>query len=89
MSVTESVERTGQIVGLLFQVGDVGFAQGFLELALEFVGHAADLAEHLADGAQYGWQLLRPDRNQRDDADEDKLAPTKIEHGRLTPSAGS
>ena len=55
MSVTRVLERTGQVVGLFFQVGDVGFAQGFLELALEFVGHAPDLAECLAKRAQDGW----------------------------------
>ena len=63
------------------QVGELGLAQRFLELALEFVGHAADLAHPLAERAQNGRQLLRPDRDQRDDADDDELAPTKIEHG--------
>ncbi len=66
---------------MLLQVAQFGFAQGFLELALEFVGHAPHLAHPLADGAQDGRQLLRADRDQRDDADDDELAPIETEHG--------
>src|ERR1019366_10595342 len=89
----EFADRAGDIVGVLLQVGELGLAQRFLELALEFVGHAADLAHPLAKRAQYGWQLLRPDRDQRDDADDDHLAPTKSEHGlinslRMIPKSG-
>ena len=61
---------------MLLQVGKLGLAQRFLELALEFIGHAADLAHPLAERAQNGWQLFGPDRDQRDDADHDHLAPT-------------
>ena len=66
---------------MLLEIGELGFAQRFLELALEFVGHAADFAHPLAERAQNGRQFLGPDRDQRDDADDDELAPTKIEHG--------
>ena len=61
---------------MFLQVGNVGFAQGFLELALEFVGHAPHLGQRLADRAQHAGQFLRPDGDQRDDADEENLAPT-------------
>ncbi len=65
------------------QVGDLGFAHRFLELALEFRGHALDLADPVAERAQNAGQFLRTDRDQRDDADDDQLAPTDVEHGSL------
>ena len=65
----------------LLQVGHLGLAHRLLELALEFRRHAPDLAHVLADGAQHAGQFLRADGDQRDDRDDDKLAPTDIEHG--------
>ena len=41
----------------------------------------SNLAHPLAESTQNGWQFFRPDHDQRDDADDDKLAPTDIEHG--------
>ena len=69
------------------QVGHLGFAHRLLELALEFGRHAADLAHPLAERAQHARQFLRPDRDQRDDADDDELAPTDIEHGLVNSKA--
>ena len=40
-----------------------------------------DFAHVLAKRAQHGWQLFRPDRDQRDDAYDDELAPTNVKHG--------
>src|SRR5262249_27370080 len=37
------------------------------------------------DHAQRGRQLLRPDEDQRDRADQEKLAPADVEHALLTP----
>ncbi len=84
-----------QILRLFLQVGHLRFAQGFLELALEFVRHALDLAHPQAKRAQNGRQLFRPNRDQRDNADDDELAPIKFEHGlvnsraRQAPTAGA
>jgi hypothetical protein len=71
----------GQIVDLLLQVGELGLAHRLMELVLELGGHAAQLRHPLPERAQHGRELLRPDRDQRDDADEKKLAPTDVEHG--------
>src|SRR4029079_3040018 len=73
--------RTFQVFSLLLQFDQLRFAHRLLELALEFRRHAADLAHILAKRPQNGRQLFRPDRDQRDDADDDELAPTNVEHG--------
>ena len=65
---------------LLFQVGHLRLAHRFLELALEFRGHAADFSRPLPDRAQDSREFLRSNHNQRNRADEDKLAPSDIEH---------
>src|SRR4029078_2618572 len=70
-----------QVFSLLLQFDQLRFAHRLLELALEFGGHAADLAHILAKRPQDGRQLFRPDRDQRADADDDELAPTNVEHG--------
>src|SRR5262249_14876774 len=69
------------LVDLLLEVGHLRLAHRFLKLVLELGGHAAQLAHPLPERAQHGRQLLRPDRDQRDDADEQELAPTDLEHG--------
>ena len=75
------------VVGLLLEVGHLGFAHRFLELALEFVGHAADLAHPLADRAQHARQFLRPDRDQRDDADDDESRPSRYRTWKFNSNA--
>ena len=69
------------VVDLLLEVGHFRFAHRFLELALEFGGHAAHLPGPLSERAQDRRQFLRPDHDQRDDADEQELGPRDIEHG--------
>jgi len=69
------------LVDLLLEVGHLRLTHRLLKLALELGGHAAQLAHPLPERAQHGRQLLRPDRDQRDDADEQELAPTDLEHG--------
>src|SRR4029078_12803015 len=76
----EVADRTFQVFSLLFQFDQFRFAHGLLELTLKFGGHASDLAHVLAKRPQNGRQLFRPDRDQRDDADDDELAPTNVEH---------
>ena len=77
----------GHLVDLFLEVGHLGFADGFLELALKFGRHAAQLRHPLPDRAQHSRQFLRPDRDQRDDADDEKLAPPDVKHGDVN-SAG-
>ncbi len=59
-----------------------------MKLALEFGGEPAQLRHPLPDRAQHARQLLRPNRDQRDRANDEKLAPTNVEHGDSN-SAGS
>jgi hypothetical protein len=77
------VRRGGDVVDLLLQVGHLGLAHRLVELVLELIGHAAQLRHPLPERAQHGGQLLRPDEYQRHHADEQKLAPADVEHGRL------
>jgi len=58
------------VVDLLLEVGQLRLAHRFMELVLELGGHAAQLAHPLPKRAQHPRQLLRPDRDQRDDADD-------------------
>ncbi len=69
-----------QVVDLLLQVGHFGFAHRFLKLVLEIGGHAADLARLLPERAHDAGQFLRPDHDQRHDADEQEFGPTDVEH---------
>src|SRR5262249_47429031 len=87
--LTHRIERrialrlAGHVVDLLLEVGQLRFSDRLLELALELGGHAAQLVHPLPERAQHARQLLRSDRDQRDDADEQKLAPTDFEHESL------
>ena len=58
-----------------------GFLDRLGELALEFGGHAPHAPDRLADRAQDARQVLRPDDDQRDHANDEYLACVKIEHG--------
>ena len=51
--------RCLSLVDLLADVLDVGLLHGVHELALEFAGHAAQLADRLADLPQHARQFLR------------------------------
>src|SRR6185437_1209875 len=81
IEIGESADRILDVVRVLLQIGHLSFAQGILKLALEFGSHPPDLAHVLAERPQYGRQLFGSDRDQRDDADDDELAPTNVEHG--------
>src|SRR5581483_1419328 len=72
--------RLAHLVKTVLQVGHLGFAHGFLELALEFGGHLARLAHPLPEGAQDPRQLLRANGDQRDDRDENEFTPPDVEH---------
>ena len=78
--VERGVQRRRRLVELLLQIRHLGFAHRFLELALEFRRHAADLGHPEAELAQHGRQLFRADHDQRDHADQDELSPRDIEH---------
>ena len=47
----------------------------------------AHLRHHGAERAQYFRQILRPDDNERDDPDDEKLTPTDVEHVRTSAAA--
>ena len=52
-----------------------------VDLGLD-IGHIAlGLAEHGADHARHAWQLLRPDDDQRDCANQRQLGNAEIDHG--------
>src|SRR5438132_1231459 len=59
----------GHVVDLLLEVGKLGFAHRLIELVLEIARHAADLSHPVPERAERARQLLRSDRDQRDDAD--------------------
>jgi indole-3-glycerol phosphate synthase len=54
---------------LMASVLDAARLKGFHELALELGGHAAHLAKRKPHLAQHARQFLRPDHDERDDAD--------------------
>src|SRR6266404_2410387 len=58
------------VVDLLLDVGQLRLAHRLLKLTLKFGGHAAQLVRPLPERAKHRGQLLRPDRDQRDDADD-------------------
>ena len=61
---------------------DLAVAHRVLELALEVARHRPELAGVMAEGAHQPRQLLRPNHDDGDDADDQKFGPTDIEHGR-------
>src|SRR5262249_5942185 len=82
-------EPSGGIVDLFLEIGHLGFAQRFLELALKLGRHAPDFGGPLPDRAQHRRQLLRPDDNQRHHGDNDKLSPCNVEHCISPPKAAA
>ena len=68
------------LIDLLLELGQLGLAHRFLKLSLELGGHPAHLADPLPGSAQHRRQLLRPDHDERDDADDDKLSPVELQH---------
>ena len=64
------------------EVLKVGLLHGVHELALELAGHAAQARDHLADLAHHARQILGPDHDERDDADDQKFSGIDIEHDR-------
>src|SRR5262249_13858902 len=80
IEVRVALRLRGHLVDLLLEVGKLGFAHRFVELALEFRRHAPDLPHPLSERAQRTGQFLRPDRDQRNDADEEELAPANVKH---------
>src|ERR1700722_14681901 len=66
---------------LFFHVLEFGLPHGLVELLLELVGHLPHAADDLADRAHDARQLLRPDDDERDDADEEYLTGIEeVEH---------
>src|SRR5262249_78380 len=51
-----------------------------LELTLKLRRHAAEFAHPLPERAQRARQFLWPDRDQRNNADDEEFAPTDVEH---------
>ena len=66
------------------EVGQFRLAHGFVELVLEFGGHATELGGPLPQRTQHPRQLFRADDDQRNDADEKEFAPVKFEHADST-----
>ena len=69
---------------------DLAVAHRVLELALKVARHRPELAGVMAESAHQARQLLWPDHDDGDDADDQKFRPTNIEHGfRSRPEFGA
>ena len=68
------------LADLLAQILEIGLAHGLHELSLKLRRHAAHFRSELPKRTQNARQVLRGNRNKRDDGDDDKLAGFEIEH---------
>ncbi len=84
--VQGAAHRVGGALQPLGDVLDPGLVGGVVHRAAEFARHALGLADEVPDIAEQDRQILGADHDQRHDADEQKLGPAQVEHGRYTLS---
>ena len=81
VEIKSSLGGLVQLGKILLEIRDIGFLHRIHELALEFGSHAPHFADELAHLAQHARQFLRPNENQRDNANHNELARVKkVEH---------
>ena len=70
------------IVGppLLFHLLELGLTHHRVEPGTEMLGHAARLADEIADRPHHAWEVLRADDHEGHDRDDQYLAGIDTEH---------
>jgi hypothetical protein len=72
--------RRRHLIDVFLEVGEFGFAHRFMKLILKLRRHPPDFRHPLPERSQRAGKFLRPDDDQRNDTDQDKLSPPEIEH---------
>ncbi|VTZ60320.1 hypothetical protein EMEDMD4_150099 [Sinorhizobium medicae] len=69
-----------RVADRLSNLVEIGFTQSLIELSPEIRRHAAHLGRHPPKRAQHRRKVLRPDDDNQDDCDNNKLGPADIKH---------